>query len=395
MPMKSAATRIYLDHNASAPLGAAARRAMVEALDASGNASSVHAEGRAAHGRIGTARRQLAAATGTDIRNIVFTSGGTEANASVLTPDVQYAGNPRPATRLFMSAVEHASVLAGGRFAEDARTVIPVDGEGRVDLDALRGLLAGEVEAGGVPFVSVMAANNETGVIQPLGQIGALVREAAGYFHVDAVQALGKLPVDLEAWKADVVTVSAHKIGGPQGAGAILYRGEVLRCAPLINGGGQENRRRAGTENVAAIAGFGAAAEQIEAQIADQPRLAGLRDWMERELLHICPETVIFGRGAERLANTSNFAVPGVSAETALIACDLAGAAVSSGSACSSGKVSNSHVLAAMNVTGDLARCAVRVSLGLGNTQEDVERFVEIWRTLVNRMRPAKSGQAA
>lgn len=393
--MAGAGKRIYLDHNASAPLGASARAAMVEALGATGNASSVHGEGRSAHGRIATARRDLAASTGADVRNIVFTSGGTEANASVLTADVSRDRQKHAASRLFLSAVEHASVMSGGRFSPDLCTLIPVDDAGRIDLDQLRTLLDAEIAAGGVPFVSVMAANNETGVLQPLTTIGDMVREAEGYFHVDAVQALGRLPIDIASWQADVITVSSHKIGGPQGAGAIVYRSDAVRCAPLINGGGQENRRRAGTENVAAIAGFGAACSDVAAKIADQARLRALRDWMEGELLHICPETVIFGQDAERLANTSNFAVPGMPAETTLIGCDLAGAAVSSGSACSSGKVSSSHVLAAMKVPTDLARCAIRVSLGRESVKEDAERFVEIWRSLVTQMRPANAGRAA
>lgn len=393
--MSGASKRIYLDHNASAPLGALARAAMIDALGATGNASSVHGEGRAVHGRIAEARRSLAACTGTDIRNIVFTSGGTEANASVLTPDVKLDSILRPATRLFTSAIEHASVLSGGRFEKERHTAVTVDETGGIDLDHLAALIESEAANDGVPFVSVMAANNETGVIQPVARIGEMVRAAGGYFHVDAVQALGRLPIDIAAWNADVITVSSHKIGGPQGAGAVLYRSEAFRCAPLINGGGQENRRRAGTENVAAISGFGAAAGEVTTMIAYQDRLRALRDWMERELLHICPETTIFGRDGDRLANTSNFAVSGMPAETALIGCDLAGAAVSSGSACSSGKVSSSHVLAAMKVPTDLARCAIRVSFGPETVKEDVERFVEVWRSLVTQMRPASAGRAA
>ncbi|AXS40514.1 cysteine desulfurase family protein [Breoghania sp. L-A4] len=393
--MSGAARRIYLDHNASAPLSASARAAVLAALEATGNASSVHGEGRAAHARIADARRNLASCTGADPRNIVFTSGGTEANAGVLTPDVSLDGASRAATRLFFSAVEHASVLSGGRFSPETCTTIPVDATGRIDLDQFSSLLSQEKNAGGVPFVSVMAANNETGVLQPLAEISAMAREAGGYVHVDAVQALGRIPVTLEAWGADVATVSSHKIGGPQGAGAILYANARFRCAPLIRGGGQEDRRRAGTENVAAISGFGAAARDVVKSVEDQHRLRDLRDWLESELTHICPDTVFFGRDSERLANTTNFAVPGMPAETALIACDLAGAAVSSGSACSSGKVSVSHVLKAMAVPDAVARCAIRVSLGRETTQDNIERFAEIWRSLVSRMRPAKAGRAA
>ena len=390
----SESSRIYLDHNATTPLRPAAREAMVAALVEAGNASSVHGEGRAARARIEPARRALAAAVGAKAKNIVFTSGATEANVTALTPYISISGELRPATRLFIGATEHASVLSGGRFDSSQVTILPVTSDGVIDKSQAETLVRAEAEAGGVPFVSVMAANNETGVIQPVAEIARIVRSAGGYFHVDAVQALGRIPVSVGAWDCDMLSVSSHKIGGPQGAGALVYGRDDLRAAPLIIGGGQEGRHRAGTENVAALAGFGAALEETTT-LDDNARIAALRDWLEAELLHIYGQTVIFGRDTARLPNTTSFAVPGMVAETTLIACDLAGAAVSSGSACSSGKVSSSHVLQAMGVPADLARGALRLSLGWTSTQEDVERFADIWRGLVARLKPAEAGKAA
>ena len=390
----SASSRIYLDHNATTPLRPAAREAMIAALSVTGNASSVHAEGRAARAIIESARRALASATGAEARNIVFTSGGTEANVTALTPHVSVGGELRPAARAYVSAVEHASVLSGGRFGAEGVTHLPVTSEGLVEPGRLAALLAEERDSGR-PFVSVMAANNETGIIQPVAEIAEVVHEAGGYFHVDAVQALGRIPVSVADWGCDMLSVSSHKIGGPQGIGALIYAREDLRAAPLVTGGGQEVRRRAGTENVAAIAGFGAAIGEMGGESAASGRLESLRDWLEQELTHISGETVVFGRGGERLPNTISFAVPGMVAETALIACDLAGAAVSSGSACSSGKVAPSHVLDAMGVSADLARGALRISLGWTTTREDVERFADIWRSQVKKMRPAQAGKAA
>ncbi len=397
----SKGSRIYLDHNATTPLLPQARDAMVDALEHVGNASSVHGEGRAARGRIESARRALATATGALARNVIFTSGGTEANVTALSPLFTIGGVEHRATRAFISAVEHACVMAGGRFAPEDITLLPVDGNGVVDLEALRALVAAEVGAGGLPFVSVMAANNETGVLQPIAEIGAILRDVTGgreagfVFHVDAVQALGRIPVDIAAWGCDMLTVSSHKIGGPQGVGALVYAREAFRVPPLVTGGGQEMRKRAGTENTAGIAGFGAALQVLVENGEKYRDLAELRDWLEESLTHISGNTVIFGRDAARLANTISFAVPGMVAETALIACDLAGAALSSGSACSSGKVTSSHVLDAMGVSPDLARGALRVSLGWTTTREDVERFADLWQGIVRRMKPASSGQAA
>ncbi|MDJ0932897.1 cysteine desulfurase family protein [Breoghania sp.] len=391
----SVSSRIYLDHNATTPLRPSAREAMVDVLEEVGNASSVHGEGRSARARIESSRRALAALTGSQAKNIVFTSGGTEANVTALTPQITLSGKKRPATRAFVSAVEHASVLGGGRFNPQQVTFLPTTGDGVIDKSQAEELIRGEAKSGCVPFVSVMAANNETGVLQPVAEIAQLAHESGGYCHVDAVQALGRIPVSIAEWGCDMVSVSSHKIGGPQGVGALIYGSEEFRVAPLLTGGGQEGRGRAGTENVAALAGFGAALQNLREEGDEAVRLEALRDWLEAKLLHICESTVIFAQNARRLPNTVSFAVPGMVAETTLIGCDLAGVAVSSGSACSSGKVAPSHVLEAMGVPGDLARGALRLSLGWTSTQDDVERFAGIWRGLVKRMKPAQAGKAA
>ncbi|SDU12892.1 cysteine desulfurase family protein [Stappia sp. ES.058] len=386
---------IYLDHNAGAKLRPAVAGAMRDLLGVSGNASSVHAPGRAARARIEAARSAVAALAGVEPANVVFTSGATEANVTALSPDWVDGRGSRSFDRLLVGACEHPSVLAGGRFAADAVETLAVDAQGRVDIARLSQRLAEHAGDGQSVLVSVMAANNETGVIQPLDLIGAAVAEAGAVLHVDAVQAAGRIPIDLEGWRADSMALSAHKIGGPQGAGALVLRNADLHPVSLLTGGGQERRKRAGTENVLAIAGFGVAARIALDEIADWDRLGGLRDGLERDLLHIKGETRVFGRDAPRLANTSCFAVPGMPAETVLIALDLEGIAVSSGSACSSGKVSSSHVLVAMGVDRDLARCALRVSLGPDTTKDEIEAFVAAWRRVSARMRTADAGRAA
>jgi cysteine desulfurase len=284
-------------------------------------------------------------------------------------------------------------VLCGGRFPAGSVEQVPVRGEGTVDLTALAERLR-SASADGAPLVSLMLANNETGVIQPVAEAGALVHEAGGFLHVDAVQAAGRILIDIRGLNADLMTVSAHKLGGPQGVGALIKADEAIHLPALIRGGGQERGHRAGTENVAAIAGFGAAAAAAMEEVGGEPgeakdAPAGLQARLEAGLRGISPEVVIFGEHAKRLQNTSLFAVPGVKAETALIALDLDGVAVSSGSACSSGKVTPSHVLAAMGVGEDLSAGAIRASLGRTSTQTDVDRFLEAWRTLVSRLNKA------
>jgi cysteine desulfurase len=390
--------RIYLDWNASAPLRPEARAAMLAAVDISGNPSSIHAEGRAARGLIETARRQVAALVGAEPRNVFFTSGGTEANLLALHPALERGEDKRPRDRLLLSAVEHPSVRSGGRFAADAVEEVPVTADGRVDLAALERRLAGRGgRAGHRPLVSIMLASNETGVIQPVAAAAEMAHRAGGLVHVDAVQAAGKIPLDINALGADLVALSGHKLGAPKGAGALIRRDEELHLAePMIKGGGQERGTRAGTENVIGIVGFGAAAAAAASALADErARITALRDRMEAGLKSISPDAVIFGAGVERLPNTTFFAVPGVKAETALIALDLDGIAVSSGSACSSGKVAASHVLAAMGVDAALARGAIRASLGFSTSEEDVNCLLAAWNKLVQALPKRTHGMAA
>lgn len=388
------ANRVYLDHNAGAPLRPEARAAMMEALGAAGNASSVHAEGRAARARIEIARGRVAALVGGAARGVTFTSGGSEANVTVLVPEWSVGGRPLAFTRLLVSAGEHPSVLAGGRFAPDFVEVLGIDGQGLVDPASIAARVAELSAAGERALVSVQLANNETGVIMPIAGLSDAVHGAGGLLHVDAVQAAGRVPIDLRALGADVLTLSAHKLGGPQGAGAIVRADERLAFRPLITGGGQERRERAGTENVAAIAGFGAAALLARAE-AIEARLGRLASALEAGILAQTPEALVFGSGAPRLPNTVCFAVPGIAAETALIALDLAGVALSSGAACSSGKVAGSRVLAAMGIPPDMARGALRASLGWSSTEADVARFLSVWQEVVRSLSRERTSRAA
>ncbi len=381
--------RLYFDWNATAPLRAEARETVLRALEVTGNASSVHAEGRAARSLIEAARAQVAQLAGAAAKNVTFTSGATEGNNLALTPALETAAEKRKRDRLLVSAIEHPSVLAGGRFAADAIEQVPVTPDGVLDLHALRKAVVRTER----PLVSVMLANNETGVVQPIRDIAAIVHAANGLLHVDAVQAPGRIDCNMETLDADLMTISSHKIGGPQGAGALVRRGDLHIAEPLIRGGGQERGLRGGTENVAGIAGFGAAA--AAARQADATHMAALRDALEAGIKAATPQAVIFGEGAPRLPNTTLFAVPGMKAETALIAFDLEGIALSSGAACSSGKVTVSHVLAAMGAGPDLTRGAVRVSLGWSSTGADVERFLGTWKKLAGSLLKERRGIAA
>ncbi|MCB1493978.1 MAG: cysteine desulfurase [Rhodobiaceae bacterium] len=380
------ATRHYLDHNATTPLCGAARDAMAKAFDVVGNPSSVHAFGRGARGLVEAGRRALADAMGTTPDRVVFTSGASEANNQIICHAAE-AGWP-----VHVSAVEHLSV----RDAFEERTVLPVDAAGRIDLDALEALLPQIDDDGGAgePFlVCVMFANNETGVIQPVRAVADLVHARGGYVHVDAVQGLGKVPMDPSALGADYLSVSAHKFGGPAGIGALVRMG----CAPdpvaLIRGGGQERNRRAGTENLIGVAGMAGALGAVGERLAEIDRIGALRDKLEDALVAISPDVTIYGKGAERLANTSCFSAPGVSAETAVIRFDLAGVAVGSGSACSSGKVSPSHVLEAMGADRHHTASAIRVSLGPETTKDDIEAAIAVWKAIAAGVR--QEGAAA
>ncbi len=377
------ADRAYFDWNATAPLRPQARAAMVEALELAGNASSVHSEGRAARKLVEDARAQVAALVGAEAKGVVFTSGATEANMLALTPALEIGGRKEPRDRLFVSAIEHPSVRSGGRFAASAVEVLPVTGDGLVDLVELeRCLLRAER-----PLVSVMVANNETGVIQPIAEIARIVHAADGVLHVDAVQGAGRIDCDMDELGADLLSLSAHKLGGPQGVGALIRCDDIHIAEPLIRGGGQERNARAGTENVAGVAGFGAAAAAANAaRQADAIRMTALRNGLEAGLKTATPRAVIFGQNVGRLPNTTLFAVRGVKAETAIISFDLNGIAVSSGSACSSGRVQASQVLAAMGVEAALAAGAVRVSLGWTTTESDVENLLIAWNTVVSSL---------
>ena len=376
--------RAYLDWNASAPLRDEAREAACAALALCGNPSSVHGEGRVARRLIEQAREDVAALVGADARNVIFTSGGSEANALALSPRIERGADKAPFDRLLIAAIEHPSVRAGGRFAPNAIEEIPVHADGVVDLDALERNLAQRGRA----LVSLMAANNETGVVQPTAAAAEIVHRHGGLLHVDAVQAAGRMPLDINALGADMLTLSTHKLGGAKGAGALIKRDEALHFAdPLIKGGGQERGSRAGTENVVAIAAFGAAAAAVKRGLAEEiRRMAALRERLEGGLRALTPDAVIFGAQAERLPNTTLVAMPGAKAETLVIGFDLVGIAVSSGAACSSGKVAPSHVLAAMGVPLELARGAIRVSTGAATTEAEIDQFLEVWKKLVQRL---------
>ena len=385
--------RSYFDWNATAPLRPQAAEALRAALSVPGNPSSVHAEGRAARRLVEEAREDVAALVGARPGDVVFTSSGTEANMLALTPAIQTADERRPREKLLISAIEHSSVRTGGRFPRDAVADIAVDADGRVDLAALADALAKASR----PLVSIMLANNETGVVQPIAQAAAIVHAAGGLLHVDAVQAAGRIACDINALGADLLTLSAHKIGGPKGVGALIRAREDIHFPdPLIRGGGQERGLRAGTENVAGIAAFGAAAAAVRRQgAAEADHMRALRDKLEAGLKAVAPGAVIFGEKAERLPNTTLFATEGMKAETAVISFDLEGIAVSSGAACSSGKVQPSHVLAAMGVSPTLTRGAVRLSLGWTSTEADVERFLGAWRKLATALSKGHAGMAA
>jgi cysteine desulfurase len=369
--------RVYLDWNATTPLRPEAREAMAAAWDLVGNPSSVHAEGRQARRLVEEARAGVANAVGALSRNVIFTSGGTEANALALTPGLRRTEGV-PVARLLVSAIEHASVLAGGRFAAEATVTIGVTRSGLLDLDHLRTILA----SGPPALVSVMLANNETGALQPVKKVAGLVHAAGGLLHVDAIQALGKISFDINALNADLVTLSAHKIGGPKGTGALVLAEGVLGFEPQLRGGGQELGRRAGTESVSGIAGFGAAVRAAMGALEqDAVRLETLRNRLESGLRET-QGAIVFAEDAPRLPNTTLFTVPGLRAETAVIGFDLAGIAISSGSACSSGKVQPSHVLKAMGFGPQLVQGALRLSLGWSTTAAEIDRCLEAWRKL-------------
>jgi len=378
--------RVYLDYNATAPLRAEAREAALTAMETTGNPSSVHAEGRAARRIVEDARNEVARLVGVSSRCVTFLSGGTEAANAALNPQFGGGLNAAPLERLIVSAGEHPCILSGHRFP--TAEVGPLRPDGRLDLD----WLDAACRRPGRALVALQGANNETGVIQPVAEAAALVHAAGGFLVCDAVQMAGRTACDIVALGTDALMLSAHKMGGLKGAGALVTaRAELSLGAPFVRGGGQERGARAGTESVAAIAAFGAAARASRAELDAEPaRLTGLRDRLTLAVRSVAAEAAIFGETAPRLPNTVCFAVPGFEAATLMIALDLAGVAVSSGSACSSGKVALSHVLAAMGVTPELARAAIRLSLGWASSEADVDRFAQTFASVIARMRTSR-----
>jgi cysteine desulfurase len=378
----------YLDYNATAPVRPEAAAAVAQALQAGGNPSSVHAAGRAARARVEQARAEVAALIAAPASTVIFTSGGTEANALAIESAVA-AGS----RRLVVSAIEHDSVIETARASGAAVELLPVSGDGVADLAWLQARLAGWDAADGRPFVALMLANNETGVIQPVAEAAAIVRAAEGWLHVDAIQAAGKIPVDSRALGADTLCVSAHKLGGPQGVGALTF-GPRANLSRRLHGGGQERGRRAGTENVAGICGFGAAAKAACEGLDAMAAQAGWRDAAAAQLT--AHDAWVLGESAPRLPNTLCVAEPGAPAELQVMTLDLAGVMVSAGSACSSGKVKPSHVVTAMG-RNDLADCAIRISGGWATTEEDWNRLVQAWlaaheRRTMRRRAPVAAG---
>ena len=383
-------TRAYLDYNASAPLRPEAREAALAAFDAPGNPSSVHREGREARRIVEDARDELSRLAGVASRCVTFVSGGTEAAVSALNPS--FGAGPAKAAldRLVISGGEHPCVLNGHRFPPSSVEIAPMTRAGVVDLQ----WLAEACARPGRMLLALQGANNETGAIQPVAAAAALVHAAGGYVFCDAVQLAGRADCGITALGVDALSLSAHKIGGPKGAGALVVaRPAISLGAPLIRGGGQERGARAGTENVAAIAGFGAAVGFCRDWEAEAARLAALTDGLVEAARAAAPDVVFFADGSPRLTNTVCFAVPGLDAATLMIALDLGGVAVSSGSACSSGKVAPSHVLLAMGIAPELARGAIRLSLGWASAAPDVAHFAETFATAVARMR--RHGDAA
>lgn len=376
---------VYLDHNASTPLRPEARAALVAALDLMGNPSSVHAHGRALRNLVETGRQQLARLCGAEAKQVVFTGSATEAITQAVFGGVRTFASGA----IVLSAGEHAAVAKAAEATGLPLWTIGLDGEGRIDLDQLAAALARADAENVTLLVALHWVNNETGVVQPVERINTMVGPTRHTLFIDAVQALGKLDLDFAASAPDMMAVSGHKIGAPAGIGALLVKGHA-DLVRLIPGGGQEQGRRGGTESAPLIAAFGAAAE---ASAYDRQAMQALTERVEAGLIAMAPDCVVFGRGATRSGNVTNFAVPGLGNATAMMALDLMGLSVSSGSACSSGKVGASHVLAAMGVPRDLANCALRVSFGWNSTMADAEAFLAGFETLLLRNR--RDGKAA
>jgi cysteine desulfurase len=374
--------RIYLDYNATALPRPEVIELVAAVMADGGNPSSVHGRGRKARARVEEARSQVAALVNALPPEVVFTGSGTEATDLAMNGVAPANG----ITDLVVSAIEHPASRGAAGQSPLPVTELPVTREGVIDAAAAEKIFDDLATEGRKAMVVVMRANNETGILQPVSEIAQMVRDRdLGLVHCDAVQAAGKIPVDVVMLGADTMSIAAHKFGGPQGVGALIVR-EGVTIAPRLSGGGQEQGRRSGTENVAGIAGFGLAAELALEHLSDFAALGAHRDRLEAGLRETSNAAVVFGDGQERLPNTSCFAVPGVPAETALMMLDLGGIEVSSGSACSSGKVANNHVLAAMGVDDTLRMGALRVSLGWNSQPDHVDRFLEVWRGQVMQM---------
>jgi cysteine desulfurase len=379
---------IYLDHNAASPLLPEARAAVGDVLTLVGNPSSVHAHGRALREVIETARSEIARLAGATAKQVVFTGSATEA----ITQAIVAGSRELKADALAVSTGEHSAVIKAAEASGLPVRNIKLTGEGLIDLDALASVLDQAERADETLLVCVHWVNNETGVVQPMGRISAMVGASRHLLFVDAVQACGKLPLEFAASAPDMMAISGHKIGGIAGVGALLVKGHA-DTVRLIPGGGQEQGRRGGTEPVAAIAAFGAAAKAFPERYGSNA-VAGLADALETGLKALAPDVVIFGERAERIGNTVNFAVPGLKNAVAMMGLDLVGVSISSGSACSSGKVGASHVLKAMGVEAALAEYALRASLGWNSTGEDVAAFLEELEAVLARHR-SRRGRAA
>lgn len=368
--------RTYLDWNATAPLHPEARAAIERALDVFGNPSSVHVEGRRARAIVETARDQVAALVGARPSEIVFTSGATEACNMALSA---------PWGAIVRAGIEHDAVLKPAAQSGSEIVDLRVARDGVVDVEDLTNKTRAAIarHGAGRVLLALQLANNETGVLQPAGKATEIAHEAGAVVFSDAVQAAGRIPVDFAALGVDAMAVSAHKLGGPKGVGALIVR-DGFELPALLRGGGQERRRRGGTENISGIAGFGAAAEAARQTIAERWRIAAQRDRLEAGLVGLTPDAEIVGASAERLANTTCVAVPGLPAETVVIRFDLAGFAISAGAACSAGKIGASSVLPAMGLPEATARSAVRISLGPTTTDREVDRFLVAWRDIAS-----------
>jgi len=364
---------IYLDYNATTPVKPAVAALIAEVLGTVGNASSVHGFGRGARRRVESAREQVASLAGVHPNQVVFTSGATESNNAVLR---QFQGK-----RILVSAIEHPAV----RNVLPDVEFIPVTRDGAADMAAFEKML----ESGPPPaLISVMMVNNETGVIQPVAEMArmAKTKHRDVFFHTDAVQAAGRIKIDFPALYVDYMSLSAHKMAGPQGVGALISA-PGCPMAKLLHGGGQEKRQRAGTENVAGIAGFGLAVALALSDMGNYQKLEALRDKMEAEIKRIAPEMNVYGRNAPRVANTTALCLAGMPAETQLMSLDLEGVAVSSGSACSSGAFKPSPILQAMGASDVEASSTLRISTGWATKDSDIDRFIEAWSKIYRRLR--------